>query len=95
MTAFLAKLKVKPEKVEEFIKYNQELRQLTHDNEPDTLIYQVLKHRDEENTWICIAEFKDEDAFQFHQTTDFHDRLAPPILDCLAEDMELSFYDAL
>jgi hypothetical protein len=26
---------------------------------------------------------------------DFHDRLVPPILDCLAQDMELSFHRSL
>jgi hypothetical protein len=26
---------------------------------------------------------------------DFHDRLVPPILDCLASDMELAFYRSL
>jgi hypothetical protein len=42
------------------------------------------------------ARFKDAAAFEYHQKTPFHDRLVPPILDCLeggAAGMDLHFYD--
>lgn len=95
MTAFVAKLVVKPEKRAEFERLQTELRDLTHKHEPDTPVYELIRSRDDENTFLCVATFTSEDAFQYHQTTDFHDRLVPPILDCLAEDMDLSFYDII
>ena len=95
MTAFVAKLVVKPEKREEFERLQTELRTLTHENEPETPVYELIRSRDDENTYLCVATFSDEDAFQYHQTTDFHDRLVPPILECLAEEMDLSFYDII
>jgi hypothetical protein len=42
-----------------------------------------------------VATFRDEAAFDHHMTIDFHDRLVPPILACLAQDMELSFHTSL
>ena len=93
MTAFVAKLVVKPEKAADFESLQTELRELTHKNEPDAPVYEVIRSRDDANTYLVVATFTSEDAFQHHMSIDFHDRLVPPILECLAEEMELSFYD--
>ena len=96
MTVFFAGLKVKPDKVAEFERLQRELSKLTHDGEPDTLVYDVIRHRDKPGLYAVYARFKDEKAFEFHQKTPFHDRLVPPILDCLeggAAGMDLAFYD--
>ena len=93
--SFIAKLVVKPEKAKEFEELQVKLRDLTFENEPGTPIYELLRDRDTPNTYMCVATFDDEAAFEFHQQTDFHDALVPPILECLASDMELSFYDSL
>ncbi len=95
MMCFIATLVVKPEKAAEFERLQRELKQLTHDNEPDTWVYDVIRHRERPNTYVVYASFKDEAAFEYHQKTDFHDRLVPPILDCLAEEMDLQFYDGI
>lgn len=96
MTIFFALLKVKPGKEQEFERLQQELSKLTHDSEPDTIVYDVIRHREKPGIYAVYARFKDEAAFQYHQTTPFHDRLVPPIVDCLdggAAGMTLDFYD--
>ena len=95
MTAFVAKLVVKPEKREEFERLQTELRELTHKHEPETPVYELIRSRDDENTYLCVATFTSEGAFDHHMATDFHDRLVPGILDCLAEEMDLGFYDII
>jgi hypothetical protein len=55
----------------------------------------LFKAADEPFTYFCIATFKSEAAFDYHMGIDFHDRLVPPILDCLAQDMVLSFHEAV
>ncbi len=95
MTAFVATLKVKPEKRTTFENLQTELRELTHKHEPETPVYELIRSRDDENTYLCIATFTNEDAFQFHQDTDFHTRLVPGIIDCLADEMDLKFYDII
>lgn len=96
MTVFFASLRVKPGREEEFERLQRELSSLTHESEPDTLVYEVVRLRDRPGHYAVYARFKDEAAFQQHQTTPFHDRLVPPILDCLdggVAGMELAFYD--
>lgn len=97
MTArsFIAKLIVKPERRDEFIALQTELKQLVHAHEPDALVYELLQSDDDPDTFTCVATFRDQAAFDHHMSIDFHDRLVPPILDCLASDMELGFYRSL
>jgi quinol monooxygenase YgiN len=71
------------------------LRALVHLHEPDCEIYELFKATDMPNTYFCVATFKSEAAFDHHMHIDFHDRLVPPILECLAEEMELSFHEAV
>jgi quinol monooxygenase YgiN len=96
MTVFFAILRVKKGKEQEFERLQRELSQLTHDSEPDTIVYDVVRRRDRPAEYAVYARFRDEAAFQHHQKTPFHDRLVPPILDCLdggAAGMDLVFYD--
>ncbi len=93
MTVFIAKLQIKPGKEADLERLQTELSALTHAREPDTLVYDVLRSRDEPGTYIVYGRFKDEAAFQLHQTTDFHTRLVPPIVACLAKEFEIAFYD--
>lgn len=95
MMAFIAKLVVKPEKAAEFEALQIKLKQLTHAHEPDTLVYDVIRHRDAPNTYVVYSSFKDQAAFDAHMASSFHDELVPPILDCLAEEMDLQFFDVL
>ena len=93
--AFIAKLVVKPDKAAELEQLQKKLSDITHDTEPDTLVYDFIRHRDQANTYVVYARFKDEAAFQTHQDAPTHADLVPPILDTLAEDMDLQFYELL
>ena len=93
MTAFIARLEVKPGMEAEFERLQQELSKLTHEHEPDTFVYDVIRHREKPGTYVVYARFKDEAAFEYHQTTDFHERLVPPIVECLAKPFDIEFLD--
>jgi len=96
MKIFFATLKVKAGKERDFERLQQELSKLTHDAEPDTIVYDVVRAVDKPGVYAVYARFKDEAAFQYHQTTPFHERLVPPIFDCLdggASGMDLTFYE--
>ncbi len=97
MTAksFIAQLLVKPEKRADFIALQTELKGLVFAHEPDALVYELLQSAENENLFHCVATFRDEAAFDHHMHIDFHERLVPPILDCLAEEMKLSFHQSL
>ena len=93
MTAFIATLTVKDDQAQEFEKLQEELSRLSHENEPDLFVYDVIRHREKPNTYVVYARFKDEDAFNHHMQIDFHDRLVPPIIETLSDDMQLEFFD--
>lgn len=93
--SFIAKLVVKPERRDDFVRLQTELKSLVHEHEPDARVYELLQSDEDPNTFYCVATFKDQAAFDHHMGIDFHGRLVPPILDCLAQDMELGFYRSL
>jgi quinol monooxygenase YgiN len=93
MTVFIATLRIKPGQEAEFERLQRELSDLTHANEPDTLVYDIVRSRDTPGSYLVYARFKNEAAFQHHQATPFHDRLVPPILATVAGDMDLKFFD--
>ncbi len=93
MMSFIATLVVKPDRAEEFESLQAKLAKLAYEHEPDLVAYHVIKQREADNTYVVYGAFKDEAAFDYHMGIDFHDELVPPILDCLAEDMDLKLYD--
>ncbi|MEM7500535.1 MAG: antibiotic biosynthesis monooxygenase family protein [Pseudomonadota bacterium] len=93
MTVFIATLQVNEEKQADFEKLQTELSELAHAQEPDMFVYDVIKHREKPGMYVVYARFKDEAAFEHHMNIDFHDRLVPPILECLDAEMQLEFFD--
>ena len=93
MTCFVATLRIKPGREADFERLQRELSELTHQNEPDARVYDIIRHRERRDTYIVYARFKDEAAFQLHMKAPFHDRLVPPILDCVEGAMDLQFYE--
>ncbi len=92
-TTFIATLTVKAGKEAEFERLQEELSQLTHAEEPRTLVYDVLKNRSKARTYVVYGRFFDEAAFQAHQVSPFHERLVPPIMACVEGDMDLQMLD--
>lgn len=97
MTArsFVAQLRARPEKRDELIALQTELKDLVFAHEPDARVYELFQSDADPDLFLVVATFRDQAAFDAHMTIDFHDRLVPPILDCLAEDMKLDFYRSL
>ena len=92
-TTFIATLVVKTGREAEFERLQKELSELTHANEPGTAVYDVIKHRERDRTYVVYARFKDDAAFQAHQASSFHDTLVPPIMACVDGAMDLQMYD--
>jgi quinol monooxygenase YgiN len=92
-TTFIATLVIKKGSEAEFERLQKELSELTHANEPGTLVYDVIKDRGKPRTYVVYGRFKDEAAFLAHQASPFHDRLVPPIMACVEGDMDLQMLD--
>lgn len=92
-TVFVARLVVRKGQEARFESLQRELSEATHATEPDTAVYDVIKHRTEPSTYVVYARFKDEAAFDLHMKAESHERLVPGILASLASDMDLQFFN--
>jgi len=93
--SFIAQLRTKPEKRQDLIDLQKELRDLVHAQEPDALVYELFHSDEDPDLFQIVATFRDDAAFEHHMHIDFHDRLVPPIVECLAEEMKIAFYRSL
>jgi quinol monooxygenase YgiN len=93
--SFIAELRCKPDRREEMIRLQVELKGLVFQTEPDALVYELFQSDDDPDLFQVVATFRDDAAFDHHMQIDFHDRLVPPILDCLDGEMKLAFYRSL
>jgi quinol monooxygenase YgiN len=90
--SFIAELRTRPDTREELIRLQVELKELVAAHEPDALVYELFQSDSDPDRFLCVATFRDDAAFDHHMGIDFHDRLVPPILACLAEEMKLEFF---
>ncbi len=93
--SFIAELRTRPEKRDEMIALQAELKALVFQNEPDALVYELFQSDEDPDRFQIVATFRDDAAFDHHMQIDFHERLVPPILACLATEMKLDFYRSL
>jgi len=93
--SFIAQLRAKPEKRDELIALQAELKALVRAQEPDALVYELLQSDDDPDLFQVVATFRDDAAFDHHMQIDFHDRLVPPILACVDGEMQIAFYRSL
>jgi quinol monooxygenase YgiN len=93
--SFIAQLRTRPEKRGNMIALQLELKSLVFEREPDALVYELFQSESDPDLFQVIATFRDDAAYEKHMHIDFHDRLVPGILECVAEDMKLEFYRSL
>lgn len=90
--SFIAYIRTLPEKRDEMVALQTEMKTLVFEREPGALVYELLQSDDDPDRFAVVATFRDDAAFETHMHIDFHDRLVPPILACAAEEMKLDFY---
>lgn len=93
--SFIAQLRCEPDRRDDLIALQLEMKSLVHEREPDVLNYELLQSDLDQNLFMCIATFRDDASFEKHMTIDFHERLVPSIFACLAEDMKIEWYRSL
>ncbi len=93
--SFIAQLRCKPDRRDDLIALQIEMKSLVHAREPNTLNYELLQLDVDENLFMCVATFRDDAAFEKHMAIDFHERLVPLIFECLADGMKIEWYRSL
>ncbi len=93
MVVFIATLNVAQGREADFERLQTELSGIAHAEEPGLVVYDVIRHSEKPRTYVVYARFKDRAAFELHQEADFHQRLVPPIIDCVEGEMDLQFFE--
>ncbi len=93
MVVFIATLEVTKGRQADFERLQTELSEIAHASEPGLLVYDVIRNTENPHTYVVYARFRDQAAFDFHQQAEFHQRLVPPILDCVEGEMDLQFFE--
>jgi len=95
MVVFIATLNVAEGREADFERLQAELSEISHAREPGLLVYDVIRHKEKARSYAVYARFSGQAAFDAHQEADYHQRLVPPILDCVEGEMDLQFFDWL
>jgi len=95
MLTFLARMKVKAEKEEEFIRLARELTREVHDKEPETTGYEFFKLRDQALGYAVYEQFVSEEAEEAHLNTPHFKRIAPDLIECLDGTYVREYLDPL
>ena len=80
---FLARMKVKADREEEYVRLTKELTEKVRANEPGCTFYEFYKLRDEPLGYAVFEQFVDEKAEELHLETPYFQEIAPPLLECL------------
>ena len=95
MMTFLARMKVKEDKVDEFVRLAEALTEKVRELEPETVNYEFFKLRDEPLSYAVFEQFKSEEAEQAHQETPHFKELAPDLIDCIDGTYVREYLDPL
>lgn len=95
MLTFLARMKVKPEKREDFLRLAQELTREVREKEPETIGYEFFKLRDQPLGYAVYEQFLTEEAEEAHLNTPHFKRIAPDLIECLDGTYVREYLDPL
>ena len=95
MMTFLARMKVKADKVEDFKRLAEQLTEKVHALEPETLNYQFFKLRDEPLGYAVYEQFSSEEAEEAHRNTPHFAELAPDLIECIDGTYHREFLDPM
>ena len=91
------RLRVLPDKVDEFEALVAQLVRDIYANEPGARIYEVRRVKNQPYTYLYFLSFDDQAAYDRYASADYHTQMSPKAVACLDgdpvfEDLE-SFYE--
>ena len=95
MMTFLARMKVKKDKVDDFIALAKQLTEKVHALEPETTGYEFFRLRDEPLGFAVFEQFTSEAAEEAHRNTPHFLELAPGLIDCIDGTYVREFLDPM
>ena len=95
MVCVLATLKVKEDKTSEFEEIFKNLSEEVRSKEPGNIFYQVAKDRENENTYLVLEHYQDQDSVDAHGKSDHFRSIGRSIGECLDGPPIIKYLDAI
>lgn len=95
MMTFLARMKVKEDKVDDFVRLANALTEKVRELEPGTVNYEFFKLREEPFGYAVYEQFVSEEAEEAHRNTPHFTELAGDLIKCIDGTYEREFLDPL
>ena len=95
MMTFLARMKVKEGREDDFVRLANALTEKVRASEPETLAYEFFKLRDEPRAFAVYEQFASEAAEEAHRNTPHFLEIAPDLIDCIDGTYVREFLDPL
>ncbi|MFA7440212.1 MAG: antibiotic biosynthesis monooxygenase [Sphingomonadaceae bacterium] len=91
MATILARIRIKPDRLDRFEAIERELAAATHAHEPDCLRYECWRAA-EPNSYYVLLGFRNAAGFYNHQISAWHEAQLDGLYDCF-DSVELEFVD--
>ena len=95
MILVVATLRVLPHKVGEYEALVRDLLPQVKAAEPDALVYDVGRSRDDPLVYRVIEVYRDQAAMDLHLTNKVLDALKPAMLACLDGEIDIKIHDTI
>ena len=95
MMTFIARMKVKPGKEQEFEQIARQMTEKVRALEPATLAYEFFRLPDSERGYAVFESFESKEAEEAHRNTPHFVEMAPALIDCIDGTYEREFLDHL
>ena len=95
MVCVLATLKIKEEKTSEFEEVFKNLSEEVRSKELGNIFYQVAKDRENENTYLVLEHYKDQESVDAHGKSDHFRSAGRAIGECLDGPPDIKYLDAI
>ena len=95
MMTFIARMKVKAGKEQEFERIAQAMTEKVRALEPATVAYEFFRLPDSERGYAVFESFASEEAEEAHRNTPHFVAMAPALIDCIDGTYVREFLDHL
>lgn len=95
MIAVIMHVRTKPDKTEQFVELTTTLQRDVRANEPDTLLFQVLRSPDDPHVFAFMEIFTDAAARDRHAEQPYHVAMSAAGYACLDGDPDIRSFELL
>lgn len=95
MIGVIMHVRTKPDKTDDFIALTTQLQRDVRANEPDTLLFQVLRSREDPHVFAFMELFTSHEARKAHAQQPYHVAMSAAGYACLDGDPDIRAFDPL